>query len=274
MEWLAIILSGIFAAISPAGAILDRVAADALRSRVTSVEQLAVRLDNSPSYQVLQGKIQRVRIASRGLEPIPHLRIAVLELDTDPLALDLQRLRQGESTANPQSLLRQPFQGAVRLAVTESDINSALASPDIKAKLQGLLNRALPQQEGSPLAAFSLAELRLDFLGDNRSRLYLKLQPQAAAGEEISEPLEMELEAKFAVTAGRTLQILEPQGTLNGRRLSGKLLQGFAEGLSADYLDLGKLETKGVTVRLLQFHIDEETMEVAAFIRIEPVRPK
>ena len=85
MEWLAIILSGILAAISPAGVILDRLAADALRSQVAGVEELAVRIDNTPSYQVLQGKIQRVRLASRGLEPIPQLRLAVLELDTDPL---------------------------------------------------------------------------------------------------------------------------------------------------------------------------------------------
>jgi hypothetical protein len=274
MEWLAIILSGILAAISPAGAILDRIAADALRGRVASVEELAVRIDNSPSYQVLQGKIQRVRIASRGLEPIPQLRIAVLELDTDPLTLDLQRLQAGGIVANPQSLLRQPFQGAVRLAVTEKDINRALAASEIQAKLQALLNRALSQQGGSPLAAFSLTELRLDFLGDNRCRLYLKLQPQAAAGEEAPQPLEMELAAKFAVTAGRTLQILEPQGTLNGRRLSGKLLQGFAEGLSEDYLDLRKLETKGITARILQFSIDQEKIEVAAFLRIEPVRPQ
>ena len=267
MEWLAIILSGILAAISPAGVILDRLAADALRSQIAGVEELAVRIDNTPSYQVLQGKIQRVRLASRGLEPIPQLRLAVLELDTDPLTLDLQRLQQGGKIRDPQSLLRQPFQGAVRLVVTESDINRALASNNFKAKLQTLLNRAIPQQEGSPVA-FSLTELRLDFLDDNRSRLYLKLQPQAAA--EASPPLEMELAAKFAVTGGRTLQILEPQGTLNGRRMSGKLLQGFAEGLSEDYLDLRKLETKGITARILQFRIDQEKMEVAAFIRIEP----
>ena len=270
MEWLAIILSGILAAISPAGVILDRLAADALRSQVAGVEELAVRIDNTPSYQVLQGKIQRVRLASRGLEPIPQLRLAVLELDTDPLTLDLQRLQQGGKISNPQSLLRQPFQGAVRLVVTESDINRALASKELKAKLQALLNRAIPQKEGSPLAVFSLTELRLDFLGDNRSRLYLKLQPQAAAGEEVSPPLEMELAAKFAITGGRTLQILETQGTLNGRRMSGKLLQGFAEGLSEDYLDLRKLEAKGITARILQFRIDQDTMEVAAFIRIEP----
>jgi hypothetical protein len=274
MEWLAIILSGIFAASSPAGAILDRVAVDALRSQVASVEQLAVRIDNSPSYQLLQGKIQRVRIASRGLEPIAHFRIAVLELDTDPLTLDLEKLREGGKIAKPQSLLRQPFQGAVRLALTERDINRALASADIKAKLQGLLNRALPQQGGSPLATFSLTEIRLDLLGDNRSRLYLKLQPQAAPGEETPQPLEMELTAKFAVTAGRTLEILEPEGTLNGRRLSGKLLQGFAAGLSQEYLDLRKLEPQGLTVRLLKFHIDETTMEVAAFLRLEPAQSK
>ncbi|MGH2415639.1 MAG: LmeA family phospholipid-binding protein, partial [Microcystaceae cyanobacterium] len=79
MEFLTIFLSSLLAAISPAGLILETVVENTLRDRVEAVEQLEVRIDNTPSYQVLQGKVDRVRIASRGVEPIPHLRIEALE---------------------------------------------------------------------------------------------------------------------------------------------------------------------------------------------------
>ena len=49
-----------------------------------------------------------------------------------------------------------------------------------------------------------------------------------------------------------------------------KLLQGFAEGLSEDLLDLRQLQKQGITLRILQFEINENSMEIASFLRIEP----
>ncbi|MGB5771982.1 MAG: DUF2993 domain-containing protein, partial [Crocosphaera sp.] len=51
MEWFTILLSSFITIISPVGLIVDRVVADALRSQVAGVEELAVRIDNTPSYQ-------------------------------------------------------------------------------------------------------------------------------------------------------------------------------------------------------------------------------
>jgi len=54
-----IILSGLLGLVSPVGSVIDRTAENAIRSRFEKVEQLQVRVDNAPSYQLLQGKVQR-----------------------------------------------------------------------------------------------------------------------------------------------------------------------------------------------------------------------
>lgn len=266
MELLTILLSSLLAAISPAGLILDTVLEDTLRSQVEAVEQLEVRIDNTPSYQVLQGKVDRIRIASRGVEPIANLRIETLELETDPINVDLERLRQGGKNSVTESL-RQPLQGVVHLVVTETDLNQALQSPEIQSRLQALVNDLIPQQEDLPPRRFELSNSHLDFLGDNRLRLQVQLR-SLDAQEQVSPPLDLVLEVGFNVVAGRTLELIEPTGSLNGRKLSPRLLQGFAEGLNSQ-LDLRTLEKTGVTARLLQLKLSQDEINLVAFVRFE-----
>lgn len=65
MEFFTILLSGLLGLVSPAGLVIDRTAESFIRSRF-EVEQLQVRVDNAPSHQLLQGKVERVLIAGRG----------------------------------------------------------------------------------------------------------------------------------------------------------------------------------------------------------------
>jgi len=94
MEWLTITLASVLTLLTPAGAIIDTVLAHTLRSQVQKVEQLAVRVDNTPNYQALQGKIARVRISARGIYPRADVRIEKIELETEPISLDLRQLQQ------------------------------------------------------------------------------------------------------------------------------------------------------------------------------------
>ncbi|MBE9046679.1 LmeA family phospholipid-binding protein, partial [Pleurocapsales cyanobacterium LEGE 10410] len=92
MEILTIVLSGLLSLVSGGGKILDSIAQGQIGSQVISIEQQAVRVDNSPSYQVVQGELQKVRIANRGIRIKPGLRIAVLDLETDRVNLNLSKL--------------------------------------------------------------------------------------------------------------------------------------------------------------------------------------
>lgn len=255
MEWLAIILAAVLTGLSPAGLVLDQVVANRIRASLKDVEQLAVRIDNVPTTQILGGKIDRVRIASRGVYPIEGVRIEAIELETDALDVSLQRFRKGGKDAFVEAL-RQPAQLAIKLIINETDINQALESPKIKSQLQKLVNRLVPNQDDVQLQ-FALSNVHLEFLDNNRIRTEIKLQkanPEnedpALQGGSSNQPaanpaLDLVLEAGLNVISGRTLQITDLTGSLNGRKLSTRLLSGFVEGLNQQ-LDLGRLEKKKI----------------------------
>src|SRR4028119_714304 len=104
MEFITILLSGLLAVLSPVNLVADKVTEGAIRARFNKIEQLQVRVDNAPNYQIVQGKVERLRIAGRGLWLTPDIRIGALELETDPINVDLQRLRQGGQKSARESL--------------------------------------------------------------------------------------------------------------------------------------------------------------------------
>ncbi len=132
MEIITVLLSSLLLLISPVGIVVDQVAENAIRDRLAGAESLDVRIDNGPSYQLLQGKVDKVRIAGRGISPIPGLRFEVAELETDPIDLAFRPLRRGEV------VLDKPFQGAARIVLTEADVNAFLLSPFVARLLENL----------------------------------------------------------------------------------------------------------------------------------------
>ena len=261
MEFLTILLSGLLALVSPVGLVTDKVVESNLRSRFNKVEQLQVRVDNAPSYQLVQGKVERVRIAGRGLWLTPEIRIGTLELETDPVNLDLQRLRQ-RSQGSPRASLRQPLQTGVRLVLTEDDINKALQSPAVAARLRLVGSRLLG---GSP-ERYEFLNPRVDLLGNNRLRFQVEVQEKEA------QPLAIMVESGLGITAGHSLQLIEPAVSVNGRALSPQLVAAFTRRLS-DRFDLRTLEEAGITARILQLTATQGELEIAAFVRVDGSNP-
>ncbi len=263
MELLAIILSGLITLVSPAGLIVERTLAKAVRESVTEVDQLAVRVDNAPNYRILQGKVERVRIANRGVKLASNVRIHTLELEMDPIA-DLSSLSAGTA---PENLgVRQPLQGAMRLVLTEEDINLALQSQQIKAKLEELLNGLISQRGNSPTRDYELLNLRLQLLDNNRLSFQVAL---SQSGDPQSEQLDLMLESGVEVVAGTSLQLLDPKVFVNGRPISSRLIASLTNGL-AQRFDWRQLEEEGITARILQFDLVGDRVDLAAFIRFDP----
>ncbi|NJL81768.1 MAG: DUF2993 domain-containing protein [Chloroflexaceae bacterium] len=262
MELFTALLAGLLALLSPANLILERISENAIRSRLSGAETLAIRLDNTPNHQITQGKVDGLRLAARGLEPIDGLRIAVFEVETDPIDLDLQRLRR--ERGNFRDSLQRPLQGNLRLVLTEADLNQALQSPEVRSRLETSLENA-PESLRRRLENLEIAELRVEFLPSNR--LALNAQFQALPGQPPAA-LAVRLETGLAIAQGRRLQLLDPSGTINGRPLSRSVLKGLAEGLSRR-LDLGLFEARGLTARLLELEVNEDALQLAAFLRIE-----
>jgi hypothetical protein len=105
MEFLTILLSSLLGLIVPVGIVIDQTASSNIRSRFLKIEELQVRIDNLPTHQLLQGRINRVRIAGRSLQ-LRHrgIDITALELETDAIELDIH------NRTRKQPKLKQPLQ--------------------------------------------------------------------------------------------------------------------------------------------------------------------
>jgi hypothetical protein len=267
MEWLTILIASLLAILTPTGLILEKVAEANLRRQVKDVEHLSIRVDNVPSYQVAQGKVDRIRLASRGVYPLEDLRIDTLELESDRLNVDLAKLR-GKSNDRILRSLREPAQAAVRIVLKESDLNRALESPELKKQLQQSLNQLVSDRSDFSFPTLTLLSANFDIQENNRFRLQAQLE-QSATADQPSQTLELVLEVSVNSLRGRQIQLSQPAGSLNGRKLSTRLLNGFAERLS-EQLDLQSLERNGITARVLQLRGEEDRLELAAFIRLDP----
>ncbi len=290
MEILTIVLSGLLSLGSSGGLILDKIAQGRLRSQVISVEQQAVRIDNQPNYSAVQGKIDRIRIANRGVKIKPGLRIAVVDVETDQVALKLAEL-DFDSLNGLRASLEKPVSGAVKLILTEKDLNQALESPEVITQLQTTLNRLIARRAGSTNISYQLSDLQLELRPANRLSVGFKLNrprprlrprlrtkpkantesKQTAGTSSISNrsrELDITLELAFEVVNGKIIRLIDPQGTVNNRPMSSRLLKGFAAGIS-DRLNLNSLSADGIITRILQLEIDEDKLELSSFIRLE-----
>ncbi|MGK7945546.1 MAG: DUF2993 domain-containing protein [Microcystaceae cyanobacterium] len=263
MEWLTIILAGLLTTLTSTGLVIDQVVAGKLRNQVQDVEVLAVRVDNVPSHQILQGKVNKVRIASRGLEPIDNIRIDTLEIETDPIAIDL------DSDFNNLTAVRQgldkPLQGGIRIGLKEADLNLALTSDNIKSRIQSTIDQLLP--DGSP--SFKIQEITINFLEDQRIKCQVFLKQINQNDQEVGS-LNLEVITGIEVIEGRSLKFVDPQVSLNNRQLSSRFLSRILNGVSENF-SLKSLEKQGVTLRILRNNLQDDQLNLALFFRIEPL---
>lgn len=263
MEFFTIFLSSLIGLVSPTGFAVERVAESAIRSQFKQVEQLQVRLDNAPTHQLLQGRAERIRIAGRGLFPSPEFRIEALELETDPIDVDVQAIRRrGTKRGVP---LDQPLQAGVHLVLTQADLNQALQSLKVAQQLRNLgIGLLQSSSESRRARRYELLNPRVTFLGNNRLRLEAELKERG-----FPDLLAIRVETGLAMVAGRQPMLVDPAILLNGDPVSPRVLQGISEGVR-DRFDLSRLVPPEMTARVLQLKIDAEKLDVAAFVQLNP----
>lgn len=282
MEILTIVLAGLLSLGSGGGIVLDKITQGKIRSQIISVEQQAVRIDNQPNYRAAQGKLARVRIASRGIKIKPGIRIAVLDLETDPLAVKLSELNVTSIDRLRESLAA-PATGAVKLVLTEQDLNQALQSPEVQAQLQQTLDRLIASRSGSTKINYQLSNIEIELHPQNRLKISFQLNRPIPKidresgsnrgtyqGQRRSSELAISLELGLKVVNSKVIRLLEPQGTLNGRPMSSRLLNSVASGIN---LNLSDLLADGILARILQLEINEDDLQLIGFVRLETKSP-
>ncbi|KAM3106810.1 LmeA family phospholipid-binding protein [Phormidesmis sp. 146-33] len=254
MEFLTIVLSSLIGLVSPTGLIVDRLAEKSIRSQFVSVEQLKVRVDNAPSYQILNGKVDRVRVAGRGLFPVKEVRIEALELETDPIALQ----RRGR-----RFKLAEPIQAGVRLVLKPDDINRALRSPTVTARLRNLGIGFLRRSEAQQAERYDLVNPQVTFLPNQRIRLQVELQEQG-----YPEKLAIVAEAEPQIISGRSLRLENLTLLANGQPAPKQIVGAIARVF--DRFDLRQLEKSQITARVLKLQITPTQLQLAAFVQVRP----
>lgn len=254
MELLTILLAGLLGLLSPVGGVVERLAENTIRAQFDQVEQLRVRVDNVPTHQLLQGKVQRVRIAGRSLQLKQNIRIAALEVETDAVDFDTDSLER-------RLQLEQPLQAGVRLILTEQDMNQALQSEAIASRLLnvtiGRIGRRTRQGQ-----KFNFSQPRIQFLA-NRLRFQVELS------QDDVDPLRITVESGLGVASGRQIQLIAPVVLVNEEQVPEQILSAIATNFSQEF-DLRSLQNAGIQARILQLNISPQQLEIAAFVRVEP----
>ena len=268
MEFLTVLLAAVLGVLSPAGFVADRLAANAIRQQFDHIEDLAVRIDSTPNYRLLQGRADRVRIAGRGVFPIADVRIDTLEVETDPIALNL-------SDAND---LKQPIQAGVRLVLTREDLNFALRSEPVTDALRDLSLNFLGGT-AQQLQRYDFVEPQVQFIAGNspeaetRVRFQVSLVEQPAE-ETVQTPpqnsrIEITGETGLQILAGKQLSLVNPEIRINNEAVPPELVNLLLGGISQQ-LDLGNLQSSGIFARILDLQIQDDRLTLAAFVQLQP----
>ncbi|MGB3200483.1 MAG: DUF2993 domain-containing protein [Nodosilinea sp.] len=263
MELITILLSTLLGVVATGGLVVDTLAESALRGQLAGAEDLQVRIDNVPNYQLASGRIDRTRIAARGVETrqLPGLRIDVIDLETDGVDVDLARLQQG------QLVLDEPAQAALRLRLKDDDLNAFLQSPLV----QGWLDRLefnLPGAGGNrEQNRYGLANPSLEFLESDRFRVVVDLQDRVT-----QENIAIVIDLGLTILNGHRIVLVDPTITVDGEETPPQLLDSFVQSAQAQ-LTLRRLEALGVVARIISFKVHDDELDMAIFARIDPTSP-
>lgn len=262
MEILSILLSLILTIISPAGFIADNSAEKAIRNQLQSVEQLQVRIDNTPSYQLIQGKVDRIRIAGRGLYLKQDIRIDTLEIETDPLNIDIQKLQQSRQNLD-LSALRSPLNAGIRLILTPEDINRALQSPEITNRLKNLTLSIADGPEAEQIQRYNILNPRIEFLENNRLKFSVEIQEKG-----YPDLLNLDIETALTLNQGK-LQLTDLSILANKEPAPPRLIKTLAQRINRR-LDIQTIQNTQILLRFLKLNLTPDQLEIAAFVQAKP----
>ncbi len=255
MEFLISTLTVFTSLLSVGGFIINSSFTNAIKERSHSVEEIEVRVENVPTHNIIKGEIDSIKLATRGWGLTENFRLEEFELETDPLKFDFGRIRE-LNAENWREIVNLPIQMGIRTVINEDDLNQLVRSP----RIQEIISRFIPPS--SP-AGFEIENINFDLKSNQR----IKINTTAQSIQSNQQKINLSIEFGVEIVEGHRILIREPQGTLNGQPISNNLLQGFTDNINMQ-LDLRRLQASGITARILQFDIQDNTIELTSLIHI------
>ncbi|MBX2866025.1 MAG: DUF2993 domain-containing protein [Leptolyngbyaceae cyanobacterium MAG.088] len=258
MEFISILLSSLLFIGSPIGFGLDTIAENALRSRLNGVEDIQVRVDNGSNLNLLKGKIDRLQVGVRGLYPVAGFRVAVADLETDPIDLNFGHLKQGKV------VLDAPLNGVLHILITPEDLNRYLQSPEFTEQLDQLKINLGNAAQSREIGRYQFRNPQATFLPNNRLQIELDLSEP-----NLGESLNIKAHAGFTIENGHRLVLIDPQASVDGSTVPEQLIEGLTQNIG-DRFSPRQLEDSGITTRILEASITPEQFELVMWVSIDP----
>jgi hypothetical protein len=231
---------------------LSKVAELGIKSQLNEVDELNIDIRTDP-LKVVQGEVDSVTIAGKGMVVQQDLRMETLEINTETVAIDPLSVLFGNIE------LTQPTSATARIVLTEADLNRALSSDFLQAKLKLL---KLQHQE-KPIT-INMEMVRISLPGDGK--IYIN-----------AEFLVLETAAKKQVAA-----VCLPQLNQTEQRITLEILTAEGQGLTPELataifdqvtslLDLKNFELPGMSLHLREFDVRAGEIVLCADTQIEQI---
>ena len=269
MELLVSILSGILAIATSVNMVGDTLVEKKIRSQVQAVDTLVVRIDNAPNYDVLGGKVQRVRVATRDLKISSAIAFKALEIDMDGININLKEFLQEDlvteiddvPTLRLRELFESPVQMASRVVLTQKQLDNILQSQTVNFTLSQRLNDTLNGLSDND-AEFIINSFKLDLIDKNRLALRANIIDLEGEYEARGEELNVDWELSIKVLDGSNFEFFDQKLYIEGEEIEPE-----NDVLRAEPVSLRVLEELGLNVRVLQWNSDQDELELALSVR-------
>lgn len=229
---------------------LNKIAQLALFSQVEDADRLEVKVDTAPE-KLANGELDSLLIEGEGLVIETDLRLQVLEIAMRAIAVKPLKALTGNIE------LTQSTEGSARLVLTETDLNRALNSPELRAKIN-VLDTYLTTEKVKLTVPQKKCELRED--GTVAVEAVVELQPSGETKE-----------VAFTTTpqiapSGRSV-VLEDIQYEPGKEVSEDLTQAFLDK-AGKMLDLRNFEKRGLALRLNRLNVEAGQITLLAVAEI------
>ncbi|MCF2971095.1 DUF2993 domain-containing protein [Synechococcus sp. Nb3U1] len=208
----------------------------AIRALFKHSERLEARVRVEPVAKLLQGCMDSFELLGQRLQMYNGLRLSVLELFANSVAIDFSQIWQGRVR------LQQPVQATMRVVLTESDLAESFNTPFVLDRL------AQVKPGGQPL---SFQQVQVRIIPDQR------LQLRADVQQGIENALKIGFSSRIEVLDRRRIRFEDPvfEGDPDGLGLSRALV----DHLNA-LLDLDRFALQGTELRVDRLRLQQQQM--------------
>lgn len=225
---------------------LNKIAKLALSSQLKNTDRLEVKVKTNPE-KLANGELESLSIEGEGLTIETDLRVQVLEIIMRAIAVAPLKALTGNIE------LTQPTEGSALLILTEADLNRALNSPDLRAKIE-VLDTYLSTGEIKLTVPQKKCQLRAD--GTVAIEAIVELQPSGETKEVVF------IATPQIAPSGRGV-VLENIQYESGKEVSDELTQAFLDK-AEKMLDLRNFEKQGLALRINHLAVEAGQITLTA----------